>query len=70
MMRKESLFEPICMYLKTHPDTGQGFCEREDEGHVFKAYTDFLVQYLLFYPIDLLHAENQSVYKARWTSFH
>ena len=21
MMRKESLFEPICMYLKTHPDT-------------------------------------------------
>ena len=21
-----------------HPETGLGFCEREDEGHVFKVY--------------------------------
>ena len=37
---------------EAHPDTGQGFCKR-DEGRVFKVYSDCLVQYLqllrLFY---------------------
>ena len=33
---------------ETHPDTGQGFCEREDEGNVFKVYTDFVLQCLHF----------------------
>ena len=28
---------------EAHPDTGQGFCEREDEGHVFKVYIIYLI---------------------------
>jgi len=38
---KDHLYVP-----EVHPLTGKGFCEREDEGHVFKV--------LLFYQIQLL----------------
>ena len=36
---KDHLYVP-----EIHPITGVGFCEREDDGHVFKVYLHFSMQ--------------------------
>lgn len=33
---------------EVHPLTGVLFCEREDEGHVFKVVTTIFVLYIIF----------------------